>query len=120
MKTLKSVLYAATSFLIASAFTTEDKIFPDYKVSQNDTIKIELPYTAGTGYEWFWDKTGNSIVDSAKVEYIYNSAFVGGSGTQVWYLVAKESGKETLSFTYKRSWETTTEDKHKEYTIKVK
>ena len=119
MKTTKNIILSLLSMIGLTSFTCDDEKRPDYKVSVNDTIQISLPYTAGTGYMWFWNKDEDSLLDSVSVETNYNTELVGGAGTQVWNFVAKKTGKCTLEFEYKRPWEQG-EGMKKEFTVKVK
>ena len=119
MKTTKNIILSLLSMIGLTSFTCDEEKRPDYKVSVNDTIQISLPYTAGTGYMWHWNKNEDSLLDSVSTETVYNTELVGGAGTQVWNFVAKKTGKCTLTFEYKRPWENSC-IKEKKFIIKVK
>ena len=119
MKLKKSLLYIF-SLIGLTAFTCDDETRPDYKVSVDDTVTIELNYTAGTGYSWFWvNQNEVTHLDSVNVEYEYNNQFVGGSGTMKWQFKGKSKGYDTLTFVYKRPWEDTAIEE-KLFVVKVK
>ena len=93
---------------------------PDYKISENETVTIELQYTAGTGYSWMWiNQEDVKHVDSVNVEYIDNTQFIGGAGTMKWQFKGKSKGCDTLTFVYKRPWEEAEIEK-KQFVVKVK
>lgn len=114
------IFYVSCLMGIILLSCNEKKQKPDYKISQNDTLKIELNYTAGTGYSWFLEnKEEVKILDSTNVEFFANNNLIGGSGTEIWSFVATEKGTCTLSFVYKRPWENSIAEK-KEFVILVK
>ena len=117
---LKNGLLYILSLVGLTAFTCDDEKRPDYKVSVDETITIDLSYTAGTGYSWIWiNQEDVTHLDSVNVEYAYNNQFVGGSGTMKWKFKGKSKGYDTLTFVYKRAWEDSEIDK-KQFVVKVK
>ncbi|MGA1870814.1 MAG: beta-propeller domain-containing protein [bacterium] len=75
-------------------------------LKKDGTIRIELAANPSTGYKWFadWDTSKLSLTS-----YMYmspNMALVGMGGRDVWIFKAVGLGTTSISFTYKRQWET--------------
>ena len=118
--TVKQILFYISCIMGIVFLSCAKSNKPDYKISEDETVTIELQYTAGTGYSWQWVNQDNvKHLDSVNVEYEYNSQFIGGAGTMKWQFKAKSKGCDTLTFMYKRAWEDAEIEK-KEFVVKVK
>ncbi len=116
----------ALSILAISLFScnTQKAIKADYEVSKNETFAITLKSNPTTGYSWKWVKNNTSkIVDSVSVTFAKDKAatgMVGVGGNEIWKFKGKESGVETLTFEYCRSWEPKSTVETKKISVKIK
>lgn len=74
------------------------------------TLLIELPNNATTGYAWRLSGSENALLRPASpfgqaVVQPHEPGMVGVGGTTAWRFTARQPGMTTLSFTYARSWE---------------
>lgn len=110
------LLFVSIVAIFLMSFSIEMR--PDVKVKKGETFSVELEYVAGTGYTWQWNQDTTNF-DSVSVEYKCNDNLIGGAGTMVWTFTAKEKGDYTMSFVYKRPWESAS-DKQKTVFVRVK
>ncbi|MGA1826042.1 MAG: protease inhibitor I42 family protein [bacterium] len=75
-------------------------------LDKGDLLKITLASNPSTGYQWQsqWDKTLLSLAG----HYFESSfiKFIGAAGTDIWILEAISPGSTTITFKYKRPWDT--------------
>lgn len=81
-------------------------------VNAGDQFTIVLNSNHTTGFQWELSQPLNQQIVK-KVSSAYRSSaappgLVGSGGTEIWTFAAKGSGRTTITFTYQRSWETTT------------
>lgn len=96
----------------------------DFKVTKNETFKINLTSNPSTGDSWKWsNKNDIYIVDTLKIEYKpLNSdpQILGGSGIETWIFKAIKSGTQIIKLEYNRSWENNSTVETKTFVVNVK
>ncbi len=72
-----------------------------------DTLIVELDANPSTGYSWTETHKGDPVLKLQKTEHRKNPAgpAVGAAGTDVWTFAGVGTGKQRLSFQYRRPWE---------------
>ncbi len=89
------------------------------KVGQ--TLEVALEGNPSTGYEWtVATPAGGILKQVGTTEFKAQSTLVGASGTYLFRFKAERKGEEELTFTYKRSWETTPQDEKLTITASVR
>jgi inhibitor of cysteine peptidase len=118
----KSVL----GILAISLFScnTQKNVKTDYEVNKNETFDVTLKSNPTTGYSWKWVKDNASKkVDSVSSIYVQDKAtsgMTGVGGNEIWKFKGKETGVETLTFEYCRSWEPKSTVETKKISVKIK
>ena len=78
-------------------------------LSPGETLQVELPANATTGYEWWLDDVDETVLQQiGEKEYIQAPAdenMVGVGGTSVWRFETVSPGQTTLRLIYARAWE---------------
>jgi inhibitor of cysteine peptidase len=99
----------------ASYFTDESQVI---KVEVGDEFTIALASNPTTGYDWEYGSTCSWMQLLDKSYQPDNTGLVGSGGTDLFRFKAEETGTVQLSFTYKRSWEST-QLEQKTFTVEV-
>ena len=71
-----------------------------------ETFRVELEGNPTTGYEWGLAQD-NARFRLVKKDYAHPGAAIGASTKERFQIEALKPGSTTLTFEYKRSWETT-------------
>jgi len=80
-------------------------------IAQNTRFAIQLEENPTTGYTW--DATLSAGLELESSDYRENEAptdMVGVGGIRTWVILAKDTGEQTFSASYRRSWEAVTGD----------
>jgi predicted secreted protein/putative hemolysin len=89
-------------------FTDADK-GSTVTVTEGTKFAVELAENPTTGFQWQATLSpGLELVSDDYQVDAHAEGMVGVGGTRTWIILAKESGDQTFSATYKRSWETAT------------
>lgn len=82
-----------------------DQLHIDAIVALGEDLIIDLESNPTTGYTWHLDDP--KYVELTKTEFIprRGNGTLGRGGEQVFTLKGKQTGVETLLFSYKREWE---------------
>ncbi|MDR1878011.1 MAG: protease inhibitor I42 family protein [Bacteroidales bacterium] len=116
---MKTIILSGLFLLSFPGYEKHDNRI-DYIVSVGEVFTVELEANWTTGYSWQWEnKSRVTIADTLRREYMKTSDRLGSQGKEVWTFVGKKKGKATLTFLYKRPFETGYVEK-KEFRIKVK
>jgi predicted secreted protein/putative hemolysin len=81
------------------------------KIAQGTRFAVVLKENPTTGYEW--NATVSSGLEIQSSDYQQDKAaegMVGVGGSRTWVIVAKDTGDQTFSAVYGRSWEAVTGD----------
>ena len=114
------------SFLLISLFScnTQKSVKADYEVSKNEIFEVSLKSNPSTGYSWKWNKKQTlNLVDSVTTTYNptkVEAGIVGSGGNEIWKFKGKETGVDTLTFEYCRSWEPNSTVETKKIIVKIK
>lgn len=73
-------------------------------LAPGQTLRIELPLNAGTGYSWRLDREADARVLSGGSSQTTNAALPGGAITTIFTYQATARGVTELSFTLKQPW----------------
>ena len=94
----------------------------DYEIEVNESFQVEFDSNPTTGFSWKWTNKQNvSIVESKGSEYVPSVPVRPGSGgKEIWKFKGRQSGSDTLTFQYGRSWEETEVISTKNINVKVK
>ncbi len=102
---------------------SQKDIKADYEISKNETFDVTLKSNPTTGYSWKWVKNQPSkIVDSIRTTYAQDKAesgTTGVGGNEIWKFKGKETGVDTLTLEYCRSWEKNSAVETKKIIVKV-
>jgi inhibitor of cysteine peptidase len=115
----------AVSILALSLFScnTHKKAKTDYELSKNETFDVRLKSNPTTGYSWKWIKNNASKkVDSVLSTYIQDKSapgMTGVGGHEIWKFKGIETGVDTLTFEYCRSWEPNSTVETKKISVKI-
>ena len=88
-----------TLFSCASTKTDDD--------NPSNQAKIELKGNPTTGYSWFYEIEDDSVIHLEEdIKYLGSNNVVGAPSLFTYTVVALKSGTTTVTFEYKRPWET--------------
>ncbi len=120
---MKKVVFTILAISLFSC-NSQKNIKADYKVNKNETFEISLKSNPTTGYSWKWIKNQSSkILDSVSSMYIptkVKEGIVGSGGNEIWKFKGNQTGIDTLTFEYSRSWEKNPSIETKKIIVKVK
>ena len=120
---MKKVVFTILAISLFSC-NSQKNIKADYEVNKNETFEISLKSNPTTGYSWKWIKNQSSkILDSVSSMYIptkVKEGIVGSGGNEIWKFKANQTGIDTLTFEYSRSWEKNPSIETKKIIVKVK
>lgn len=118
MRTLNLLRVAALGLALAGLWPTglpagdpamavgQDHHNQSITLKVGETLRVELPGTAGTGYTWQIDKFDSRYLDLLSQETGRSSeGLMGGPVTHVWRFKAKRAGQTQLQLDYYRQWE---------------
>ena len=111
--------------LIVTLFScnTQKNIKTDFELNKNEIFEISLKTNPTTGYLWKWKKDNSfKIVDSLSTNYVQDKTdaqMTGVGGNIVWKFKAKQTGIDTLTFEYCRSWEENSTVETKKFIVKI-
>ncbi len=77
-------------------------------VQKNKTFDISLKENGSTGYQWFYtvsDPDALNLISEENIQYT-NPEICGAPIQKTWTFEALKSGTYTMTYEYKRSWET--------------
>lgn len=90
-------------------------------MKEGQTLEVTLEGNPTTGYEWtVAAPAGGTLEQVGEPEFKAQSTLAGAPGTYLFRFKAESKGEEKLTFTYKRSWETTPQDETFTFTVSVK
>jgi inhibitor of cysteine peptidase len=119
MKKIAIIVLAISLF----SCNSQKGIKADFEVNKNETFEVSLKSNPTTGYSWKWIKNNaTKIVDSISTNFIQDKAepnMVGVGGNEVWKFKGKQSGVDTLTFEYCRSWEKNPPAETKKVIVKI-
>jgi inhibitor of cysteine peptidase len=102
---------------------TQKKAKTDFELSKNETFDVILKSNPTTGYSWKWIKNNFSKkVDSIRSTYIQDKSapgMTGVGGNEIWKFKGKETGVDTLTFEYCRSWQPNSTVETKKISVKI-
>ena len=118
MRTLNLLRIAALGSALAGLWTAgllagdpaiavgQDQHNQSITLKVGETLRMELPGTAGTGYSWQIDKFDSRYLDLLPQETSRPTGdLMGGPVTHVWRFKAKRAGQTQLQLDYYRPWE---------------
>lgn len=73
-------------------------------LAPGQTLRIELPLNAGTGYSWRLDREADATVLTGGSSQTTNAALPGGAIMTIFTYQAAARGRAELSFTLKQPW----------------
>ena len=101
-----------TLFSCASSKTDAD--------DSNNQARIELKGNPTTGYSWFYEFEDDSVIQLEEdIKYLGSNNVVGAPSLFTYTVVALKPGTTTVTFEYKRPWETVPAVDTKIYKISV-
>ncbi len=74
-------------------------------VAVGQSVVVELPENASTGYRWVVDHIQPPLVEAAEAHPRYPSGAVGAGGRAVWTFTAKAPGSAAVVLKRWRPWE---------------
>lgn len=109
----------AAAVLSVSSFVSCDDEEENKNVFESKTFTVELPVTAGTGYNWQWTNATTAAADTVSTTIVQVDVdIVGGREKEIWTFKTKENGEEVLKFRYLRRWDDSTVEKDTVVTFK--
>lgn len=84
---------------------TEQNDGGEVRAQVGDTLEINLPENATTGYRWEPDSLDTHVLQLATAKGDYQSGTPGSGGTAHFQVKVLAAGSTTLSFKYWRRWE---------------
>lgn len=97
------------SAILLFSCNTQKGIIADYEVIKNTVLELKLRSNPTTGYSWKWIKNKDSkrmdFINSVYLQDVSAPGMTGVGGYEIWKFKGKESGVDTLTFEYCRSWE---------------
>ena len=109
--------------LILFSCNTQKTAKTDYELNKNETFDVRLKSNPTTGYSWKWTKNNASKkVDSLSFTYIQDKSepqMTGVGGNEIWKFKGIETGVDTLTFEYCRSWEPNSTVETKKISVKI-
>ena len=119
MKTLFKFAAMMAAVVSASSFVSCDEEEENKNVFESKTFTVELPVTAGTGYNWQWTNATTAAADTVSTTIVQVDVdIVGGREKEIWTFKTKENGEEVLKFRYLQSWDESTVAKDTVITFK--
>jgi inhibitor of cysteine peptidase len=74
-------------------------------VHVGQSVVVDLPENASTGYRWGFDHADPALVDATQGQARYPSGAVGSGGRAEWVFTAKAAGTTEVVLKKWRSWE---------------
>ncbi len=120
MLPLKKYSYIITAIFFATVLTanaeapntSKETIRPIVVDQKNPSFTIDLPATAGTGYQWYLVHYNHRLLQPINHSYTdkQSSDKVGSPGVSEWKFTAKDAAFQVpqttkVKFEYRRSWE---------------
>jgi inhibitor of cysteine peptidase len=74
-------------------------------VDVGDTVRVNLPENATTGYRWAIDHCDREMIEPLSAQAEYTSGTVGSGGDAMFEFRAKKAGTTEIALKYWRHWE---------------
>lgn len=98
-------LFDPEVFRMAEFTLTDAQNGGHLKMRVGDTIVLHLSETSAAGYRWVVTGLDQTLIALMSQRYQTTGANVGGAGTGVWTLTAKQTGTTQLELRKSRPWE---------------
>lgn len=115
----KIILLMVSVFAFVFGSCTSAKV--EKSSANENTAKITLEGNSTTGFSWEYSQNPDGIVEISETEtYLGKGDIVGAPSRFDYVLSPVKDGETTLTFIYRRSWETEPPAETKSYKVTVK
>jgi len=75
------------------------------EVERGRKLTLRLEANRSAGYRWFVASSGNALEQLGEPFYAAEKSVAGAGGAEYWSFMPVRSGRQELSFEYRRPWE---------------